>query len=75
MTTTYEELRASALQMQADAYRAAAEAEAVSPNCGYTARMTEVERYCQLAEMYDGMASAYRAMIPATTNAQEGTVQ
>ena len=37
--------------------------------------MTEVERYCKLAEMYDGMASAYRAMIPVTTNAKEGTVQ
>lgn len=25
--------------------------------------------------VFDGMASAYRAMIPVTTNAQEGTVQ
>ena len=71
MIPTYEELRARALQMQADAYRAAAEAEAVSPRSS----MTEVERYCKLAEMYDGMASAYRAMIPVTTNAQEGTAQ
>lgn len=75
MTPTYEELRARALQMQADAYRAAAEAEAVSPRSSHAARMTEVERYCKLAEMYDGMASAYRAMIPVTTNAKEGTVQ
>lgn len=67
--TSYEELRARALQMQADTYRASAEAEAASPH-PYSAG--ESARLLHLAGQYDRMAGDYRSMIPA---AQEGNPQ
>lgn len=69
---TYEELRAKALQMQADAYRVYAEAEILNRNYLQPARDAERNRYLHLASMYDQMAETYRSMIP---NAQEGNLQ